>query len=60
MAGHRAQRRPHGDAIRLPGRAGDRDLIADVTPAATRELGLAPGQEVWLSVKETAVDDVHA
>ena len=33
---------PHGDAIRLPGRARDRrpELIADVTPAATRELGL--------------------
>ena len=29
------------------------DLIADVTPAAATELGLAPGREVWLSVKET-------
>jgi molybdate transport system ATP-binding protein len=27
-----------------------------VTPAATVELGLAPGREVWLSVKETAVE----
>ncbi len=46
---------PHGDAIRLLVAAGP-ELIADVTPAATRELGLEPGREVWLSVKETAVD----
>jgi molybdate transport system ATP-binding protein len=45
---------PHGDAIRLLV-AADPDLIADVTPRATRELDLAPGREVWLSVKETAV-----
>jgi molybdate transport system ATP-binding protein len=45
---------PHGDAVRLLVRAGP-DLIADVTPAAATELGLAPGREVWLSVKETAV-----
>jgi molybdate transport system ATP-binding protein len=46
---------PHGDAIRLLV-ATEPELIADVTPAATRELGLEPGREVWLSVKETAVD----
>ena len=46
---------PHGDAIRLLVDAGP-ELIADVTPAATRELGLEPGREVWLSVKETAVE----
>jgi molybdate transport system ATP-binding protein len=46
---------PHGDAIRLLV-ASEPQLIADVTPAATRELGLEPGREVWLSVKETAVD----
>jgi molybdate transport system ATP-binding protein len=46
---------PHGDAVRLLVR-GERELIADVTPAATVELGLAPGREVWLSVKATAVD----
>jgi len=45
---------PHGDAVRLLVGA-DRELIADVTPAATTELGLVPGREVWLSVKETAV-----
>ncbi len=45
---------PHGDAVRLLVGA-DRELIADVTPAATAELELAPGREVWLSVKETAV-----
>ena len=46
---------PHGDAVRLLVGA-DRELIADVTPAATAELGLVPGCEVWLSVKETAVE----
>ncbi len=45
---------PHGDAVRLLV-AADRELIADVTPAATAELGLAPGREVWLSVKEMAI-----
>lgn len=45
---------PHGDAVRLLVGA-ERELIADVTPAATAELGLVPGREVWLSVKETAV-----
>ncbi|WP_221633932.1 ABC transporter ATP-binding protein [Nocardioides luti] len=45
---------PHGDAVRLLVDAGQ-ELIADVTPAATSEMGLVPGAEVWLSVKETAV-----
>ena len=31
------------------------ELLADVTPAAVAGLELAPGREVWLSVKETAV-----
>ncbi|HKE73274.1 MAG TPA: ABC transporter ATP-binding protein [Acidimicrobiales bacterium] len=34
--------------------AGPVDLVAEVTPAAVAELGLAPGQELWASVK--AVD----
>jgi molybdate transport system ATP-binding protein len=46
---------PHGNAVRLLVDA-EQELIADVTPAATGELGLAPGREVWLSVKETAVE----
>ena len=50
---------PHGDAIRLQV-SGDRDLIADVTPAASRELSLVPGRAVWLSVKETAVTTYDA
>ncbi len=45
---------PHGDAVRVLVQA-QPDLIADVTPAAAAELGLVPGREVWLSVKETAV-----
>lgn len=50
---------PHGDAVRLLV-SGEQDLIADVTPAATLELGLAPGRDVWLSVKQTAVDSYDA
>ena len=48
---------PHGEAIRLLVHAapGGPDLIADVTPAAATDLGLAPGTDVWLSVKATAV-----
>ena len=45
---------PHGDAVRLLVHA-QPDLIADVTPEAATELGLAPGRLVWLSVKATAV-----
>ena len=45
---------PHGGAYRLLVHA-EPDLIADVTPAAATELGLAPGTDVWLSVKATAV-----
>ena len=47
---------PHGDAVRLLVHTTDGpDLIADVTPGAATELGLAPGRAVWLSAKETAV-----
>ena len=60
-----ARHRWHGPVLeRRPARgrrpprwsAAGQELIADVTPAATAELGLAPGREVWLSVKETAVE----
>jgi molybdate transport system ATP-binding protein len=44
----------HGDAVRLQIDAAP-PLIADVTAAAAVELGLAPGREVWVSVKETAI-----
>ncbi|WP_245916781.1 ABC transporter ATP-binding protein [Nocardioides gansuensis] len=46
---------PHGDAIRLRVESSP-PLLADVTPQAGAELGLAPGRAVWLSVKATAVD----
>jgi molybdate transport system ATP-binding protein len=42
---------PHGDQIRV--RAGD--LFADVTPAASADLGLAPGLAVYFVVKASAV-----
>jgi len=42
---------PHGDQIRI--RAGE--LSADVTPAASADLGLVPGLEVYFVVKAAAV-----
>ncbi|MET1020877.1 MAG: ABC transporter ATP-binding protein [Arthrobacter sp.] len=42
---------PHGDQVRV--RAGD--LSADVTPAASADLGLAPGLAVYFVVKAAAV-----
>jgi molybdate transport system ATP-binding protein len=52
---------PHGDAVRLRvERADDVVLLADVTPAASVDLGLAPGAGVWLSVKATAVTSYDA
>lgn len=49
-----ASAQQHGDAVRLLVGT-DPPLLADVTPQAAAELGLAPGREVWLSVKATAV-----
>ncbi len=45
---------PHGDAVRLLVHAAP-DLLADLTPESAMELDLAPGREVWLSAKATAV-----
>ena len=42
---------PHGDQIRV--RAGE--LFADVTPAASADLGLAPGMAVFFVIKAGAV-----
>lgn len=50
---------PHGASVRLLV-TGARELLADVTPEATAELGLVPGREVWLSVKESAVSSYSA
>jgi molybdate transport system ATP-binding protein len=49
-----ASAQQHGDAVRLLIDSAP-PLLADVTPQAAAELGLAPGREVWLSVKATAV-----
>jgi molybdate transport system ATP-binding protein len=49
-----AQVAVHGTSVRLLVR-GERDVLADVTPEAVRELGLEPGRDVWVSVKESAV-----
>ncbi len=47
---------PHGDAVRLRVERTDGVvLLADVTPEASVDLGLTPGQDVWLAVKATAV-----
>ena len=45
---------PGTAAVRLR-TAGDPEVAVDVTPAAVAELGLAPGVEVYLSVKATEV-----
>ena len=51
----------HGDALRVQVATDDGpSLIADVTPDAAVELGLAPGRSVWLAVKATAVDEYGA
>jgi molybdate transport system ATP-binding protein len=42
---------PHGDQVRV--RAGG--LSADITPAASADLGLAPGMTVYFVIKATAV-----
>jgi molybdate transport system ATP-binding protein len=43
-----------GDRVRV-GVEGEMPIIAEVTPAAVRELGLAEGGEVWVSVKATEI-----
>ncbi|WP_165807004.1 sulfate/molybdate ABC transporter ATP-binding protein [Nocardioides currus] len=53
-SGSIASAQQHGDAVRLLVDS-EPALLADVTPQAATELGLAPGREVWLSVKATAV-----
>ena len=45
---------PHGDIVRLEV-TGPLPVLADVTPAAVADLGLAPGEPVWVSVKATEV-----
>jgi molybdate transport system ATP-binding protein len=45
---------PHGSAVRVHLDAAG-GLIADVTPGAVAELGLAPGTEVWAVVKATEI-----
>ena len=49
-----AQVAVHGTTVRLLV-SGERDVLADVTPEAVGELGLEPGREVWVSVKESAL-----
>jgi molybdate transport system ATP-binding protein len=49
---------PTGDVLRV--HVHPPELVADVTPAAAAELGLAPGSEVWASVKATEVDVIAA
>jgi molybdate transport system ATP-binding protein len=49
----------HGDSLRIE-LSGPIALAADVTPAAAVELRLAPGQEVWATVKATEVTSYPA
>ncbi|HKC91725.1 MAG TPA: ABC transporter ATP-binding protein, partial [Candidatus Limnocylindria bacterium] len=43
-----------GDRVRV-GVQGEMPIVAEVTPAAVRDLDLAEGGEVWLSVKATEI-----
>lgn len=45
---------PHGDALRVH-LAGAVPLLADITPGALADLGLAEGDPVWASVKATEI-----
>jgi len=57
--GQIAQVAVHGTSVRLLV-VGERDVLADVTPEAVRELDLVAGQQVWVSVKESAVSRYSA
>jgi molybdate transport system ATP-binding protein len=48
----------HGEHVRVD-LAGPPPLSAAITPAAVAELGIAPGREIWASVKATDVS-VHS
>jgi molybdate transport system ATP-binding protein len=43
-----------GDRVRV-GVEGEMPIVAEVTPAAVKELGLAEGAEIWMSVKATEI-----
>jgi molybdate transport system ATP-binding protein len=45
---------PHGATVRCE-LAGEVPLVADITAAAFAELGLAPGSEVWATVKASEI-----
>ncbi len=50
---------PHGDGVRVEvAGAPDRSttLLAEVTPAAVADLGLAPGSAVWAAVKASDIE----
>lgn len=46
---------PHGDAVRVA-LTGELSVLADITPAAVRELGVERGGALWASVKANEVD----
>jgi len=52
--GHASALDFQGDRVRV-GVEGEMPIIAEVTPAAVSELGLAEGGEVWVSVKATEI-----
>jgi molybdate transport system ATP-binding protein len=45
---------PEGDRVRVR-LSGSPSIVAEVTPAAVRELGLDSGDQVWIAVKATEV-----
>ena len=52
--GHASALDFEGDRVRVA-IEGDMPIVAEVTPAAVRDLDLAEGSEVWVSVKATEI-----
>ena len=52
--GHASALDFQGDRVRV-GIEGEMPIVAEVTPAAVRDLDLAEGDEVWVSVKATEI-----
>ncbi len=52
--GHASALDFQGDRVRV-GVEGEMAIVAEVTPAAVRDLDLAEGGEVWVSVKATEI-----
>lgn len=55
--GRVAELTPWGDAVRITVQTDVGQVLADVTVTSATELALLPGTQVWLAVKQTAVQE---